>query len=81
MKRTRVQPQRRMTCTAVLAMRPITALSSDDLEEWGNESIDVLADFYGRQEHTFTDPETKTQQTSRSQPELDGLKLKVSTYV
>ena len=57
---------------SVLAMRPITALSSDNLEKWGNESIEVLAEFYGRpQEHTYTDPETKTVQTSRSQPVLD----------
>ena len=66
---------------SVLAMRPISTFSDNDLEEWGNESIAVLANFYGtEQTHTFNDPETKTQQTSRSQPQLDRLKLKVSTY-
>lgn len=43
-----------LSCFSVLAMRPISFLSMDDLSEWGNREIKILAEDYGhRQTHTY----------------------------
>ena len=57
---------------AVLGLRPISFLSEAELAEWGNDMIEVLTDFYGKEQiHTHKGEEF------RSVPVVDSLKVKV----
>jgi hypothetical protein len=67
-----------MTSLAVLALRPISFLGEGDLQEWGNESIKSLADFYGREQiHNYVDPGTKEKVVAKSAPDISATDLPV----
>ena len=68
-----------LTHLSVLGLRPISFLSESELHDWGNDSIQNLADFYGKsREHTYKDPKTNTNTTSRSDAVLDAVQLMVT---
>ena len=61
-----------MTSMCVLGLRPITLLSPEESEEWGNDSIDVLIKHFGQKHlHQYQDPETKQNVIVESEPIID----------
>ena len=71
-----------MTHLSVLGLRPISFLDDSELHDWGNESIQRLADFYGNEkEHTYKDPETNTPKTSKSDAVLHPIQLMVIVFI
>ena len=70
-----------MTHLSVLGLRPISFLSDSELHDWGNDSIQHLADYYGKaKEHTYKDPETNTTKTSKSEAMIDPVGLLVTIF-
>ena len=68
-----------MTSLSVLGLRPITFLNDTELHDWGNEAIQRLVDFYGKdQQHEYTDPETKSKEVSKSEALVDPVAVKVN---
>ena len=54
-----------MTAFGILAMRPISFLTSDELENWGDEQIDKLTSHYGYpQTHTWKEGSEEKSTTS-----------------
>ena len=59
---------------ASLGMRQLSVVSESEISDWGNESIQRLADFYGsEQQHVYKDPNTKETQVWQKF-------IKISTY-
>ncbi len=72
----RFPDQHIMTSFCVLGMRPITFLDHDELEEWGNASIDSLVSHFGvPQIHEYKDS-NKEVHKSVSPAVIDGEKTK-----
>ena len=52
----------------------MTLLTDDELREWGNESLEVLLEHFGKpKEHSYIDTETMATKTSRSEPVVDAV--------
>ena len=59
-----------MTAFGVLSMRPISFLSAEELEVWGNEQIKQLTDHYGNEKTHSWKEENMTMATT-SKPVID----------
>ena len=67
----------RLTSVCVLAMRPVPLLSDEELEEWGNDSLDVLPEYFGQeQRHTHEDKLTKETTAYVSEPVIGSIKAR-----
>jgi len=62
-----------MSAFAVLSMRPVSVYSDEMLDNWGNESITKLADFYGNDaQHKYSSD------VYSSKPLVDPVEVKVN---
>ena len=58
-------------------MRPVPLLSDEELEEWGNDSLDVLPEYFGQeQRHTHEDKLTKETTAYVSEPVIGSIKAR-----
>ena len=62
-----------MTSLGVLAMRPITFLQDEEVDDWGDEYMEIMLKHYGNEQtHTYKDPESKQNVTCTSPPKIDS---------
>ncbi len=66
-----------MTAFSILSMKPISLLNSEELQEWGNSSLEVLLAHFGeRKEHKYKDKESKEEKLSVSDAVVDVLETR-----